>query len=194
MDLPGEKSSSLSAWVCCDGRSGGLYTCVSSEPRASADTPGWGVCRVSSWLCPSPLPTMGSFTIASSEQHQQKQNNILSFFFYFWLCWVFVAARGLSLVAASGGYSSWWCAGFSLRWLLLLHSTGSRHAGFSSCGTRALERRLSSCDAWAYLLRGMWDLPRPGLEPVCPALAGGFLTTAPPWKSQQHSFLNEVVS
>ena len=26
----------------------------------------------------------------------------------------------------------------------------------------------------------MWDLPRPGLEPVCPALAGGFLTTAPP--------------
>ena len=29
---------------------------------------------------------------------------------------------------------------------------------------------------------GMWDLPGPGLEPVCPALAGGFLTTAPPGK------------
>ena len=28
----------------------------------------------------------------------------------------------------------------------------------------------------------MWDLPRPGLEPVSPALAGGFLTTAPPGK------------
>ena len=26
----------------------------------------------------------------------------------------------------------------------------------------------------------MWDLPRPGLDPVSPALAGGFLTTAPP--------------
>ena len=25
--------------------------------------------------------------------------------FYFWLFWVFVAARGLSLVSASGGYS-----------------------------------------------------------------------------------------
>ena len=25
----------------------------------------------------------------------------------------------------------------------------------------------------------MWDLPRPGLEPITPALAGGFLTTAP---------------
>ena len=28
----------------------------------------------------------------------------------------------------------------------------------------------------------MWDLPRPGHEPVSPALAGGFLTTAPPGK------------
>ena len=25
----------------------------------------------------------------------------------------------------------------------------------------------------------MWDLPGPGLEPVSPELAGGFLTTAP---------------
>ena len=42
-------------------------------------------------------------------------SNLTSFFFffnlfiylfiYFWLCWVFVAARGLSLVAASGDYS-----------------------------------------------------------------------------------------
>ena len=30
----------------------------------------------------------------------------------------------------------------------------------------------------------MWDLPGPGLEPVSPALAGGFLTTAPPGKSR----------
>ena len=58
-------------------------------------------------------------------------------FIYFWLWWVFVAARGLSLVAVSGGYSSLRCMGFSLQWLLLLRSTGSRHAGFSSCGTRA---------------------------------------------------------
>ena len=28
----------------------------------------------------------------------------------------------------------------------------------------------------------MWDLPRPGLEPVSPALAGGFSTPAPPGK------------
>ena len=43
-------------------------------------------------------------------------------------------------------------------------------------------RRLSNCGSWAQLLRGMWDLPRPGLEPVSPALAGRFSTTAPPRK------------
>ena len=43
-------------------------------------------------------------------------------------------------------------------------------------------RRLSSCGSRAELLRGMWDLPRPGLEPVSPALAGRFSTTAPPRK------------
>ena len=51
--------------------------------------------------------------------------------------------------------------------------------GFSSCGMRALECRLSSWSTWAQLLRGMWDLPGPGLEPMSPALAGGFSTTAP---------------
>ena len=97
---------------------------------------------------------------------------------------VFVAVHGLSLVAASGGYSSLRCAGFSLWWLLLLWSMGSRRAGFSSCGLRAVERRLSSCGAWAQSLCGMWDLPRPGLESVSPALAGRFLTTAPPGKTR----------
>ena len=58
-------------------------------------------------------------------------------FIYFWLCWVFVAVHGLSLVVVGRDYSSLWCAGFSLLWLLLLLSTGSRRAGFSSCGTWA---------------------------------------------------------
>ena len=39
----------------------------------------------------------------------------------------------------------------------------------------------------------MWDLPGPGLEPMSPALAGGFLTTAPPGKSlDTDSFLNKI--
>ena len=49
---------------------------------------------------------------------------------------------------------------------------------------RLQTRRLSNCGSQAQLLRGMWDLPGPGLEPVCPALAGGFSTTAPPGKPQ----------
>ena len=47
---------------------------------------------------------------------------------------------------------------------------------------RLQTRRLSSCGSRAQLLRGMWDLTRPGLEPVSPALAGRFSTTAPPGK------------
>ena len=54
---------------------------------------------------------------------------------------------------------------------------------------RLQTRRLSSCGSRAQLLRGMWDLPRPGLEPVSPALVGGFLTTAPPGKPRG-AFIN----
>ena len=47
---------------------------------------------------------------------------------------------------------------------------------------RLLARRLSNCGSRAQLLRGMWDLPKPGLEPVSPALAGRLSTTVPPGK------------
>ena len=63
--------------------------------------------------------------------------NVFILFVYFWLHWVFIAARGLSLLAVSWGYSSLRQAGFSLQGLLLLHSTGSRSMGCSSCGTWA---------------------------------------------------------
>ena len=46
-------------------------------------------------------------------------------------------------------------------------------------------RRLSNCGSRAQPLRGMWDLPRPGLDPVSPALAGRFSTTAPPGKPKK---------
>ena len=39
----------------------------------------------------------------------------------------------------------------------------------------------------------MWDLPRPGLEPVSPALAGRFLTTVPPGKSPHPLAFSAVV-
>ena len=86
--------------------------------------------------------------------------------------------HGLSLVVASGGYSSLQCVGFSLS-----------HCGFSCCRAWALGAQASvvvahglSCSA------AMWDLPMPGFEPVSPALAGGFLTTAPPGKPLPQSY------
>ena len=47
---------------------------------------------------------------------------------------------------------------------------------------RLQTRRLSNCGSRAQLLCSMWDLPRPGPEPVSPASAGRFSTTAPPGK------------
>ena len=107
---------------------------------------------------------------------------------YFWLrCYaqafsscgeqglLFVGLRGLLVAVAS-----------------LVAEHGLQAHGLSSCGSQALECRLSSCGARAQLLCGMWDLPRPGLEPVSPALAGGFLTTAPPGKSPWKIFLLNI--
>ena len=99
-----------------------------------------------------------------------QRNAFLFFFFltflkkfiYLWLCWVFVSVQGLSLVAASGSHSSSRCAA----------SPVAEH--------RLQTRRLSNCGPRAQLLRGTWDLPRPGLEPISPAPAGRLSTTAPP--------------
>ena len=73
---------------------------------------------------------------------------------------------------------------------------------FSSCGERGpltiaaslvaghrlQTRRFSNCGSQAQLLRGMWDLPRPGLKPVSSALADRFSTTAPPGKPLSLSY------
>ena len=105
-------------------------------------------------------------------------------FFFFKLINLFMAVLGLrfctraSLVAASGGHSSSRCMDLSLSWPLVAEHW-------------LQTRRLSSCGSRAQLVRGMWDLPRPGLEPVSPALAGRFSTTAPPGKPY-HDLLHSV--
>ena len=48
----------------------------------------------------------------------------------------------------------------------------------------AVASPVAETSAWAQLLCGMWDLPRSGVEPVSPALAGGFFTTEPPGKPE----------
>ena len=57
-----------------------------------------------------------------------RKKSIFFFIIYLRLCWFFVSVRGFSPVVASGGHSSWWCAGLSLsRPLVAEHS--SRRAG-----------------------------------------------------------------
>ena len=75
------------------------------------------------------------------------------------------------------GHSSSRCAGLS------------HYRGLSCWEHRLQTRRLSSCGSRAQLLRGMWDPPRPGLEPVSPALAGRLSTTAPPGKPGFYLFM-----
>ena len=41
-------------------------------------------------------------------------------------------------------------------------------------------RGLGCCDSQAQLPLRTWDLPEPGIEPLSPALAGGFFTPGPP--------------
>ena len=65
-------------------------------------------------------------------------------FIYFWLHWVSVAARGLSLVAASGAIlrcsaRASHCSGFSCcgAWALGTQASVVVVRGLSSCGSRA---------------------------------------------------------
>lgn len=63
-------------------------------------------------------------------------------FVYFWLCQVFLAARGLSLSCGEWGLLSVACAGLSCYGAQALELEG-----FGSCGSWALELGLISCDA-----------------------------------------------
>ena len=67
-------------------------------------------------------------------------------------------------------------------WLCGMQASVVATCGLSSCGSRALEHRLSSYVSRAQLLQGMWDLLGPGIKPVSPALAGRFFSTEPPGK------------
>ena len=82
--------------------------------------------------------------VQSGSRVRRRGDFIIFYFLNFDLFYLFILAalglpcctRGLSLVVMSGGCSSLWCTGFSLRWFLLLRSMGSRHVGISSCGTQ----------------------------------------------------------
>ena len=61
------------------------------------------------------------------------------YYYYFLLSLVFIFLTNKLIYLFILGHvgSSLRCVGFSLQWLLLLWSMGSRCVGFSSCGTQA---------------------------------------------------------
>ena len=130
--------------ACWNGRGRLCSICIFSsssltEPSLSFYFPQGAVLT----LVPRQIPSNQCMTFPWWATTQDGPIRLRGGFLFFWLRWVFAAVRGLSLVAVSGCYSSLLCAGFSLQWLLLLWSTGSRRVGFSSCGSWALEHRLS---------------------------------------------------
>ena len=98
------------------------------------------------------------------------------FFFKFYLFILFMAVLGLRFCARA-------LSSCGKRGPLFMAVRGPLTVAASLVAEHRLQtRRLSSCGSRAQLLRGMWDLPRPGLERVSPALAGRLSTTAPPGK------------
>ena len=106
-------------------------------------------------------------------------SSFLSFFFFLLInlfIYLFLAVLGLRFCARA--FSS--C---SKRGPLFIMVRRPLTVAASPVAEHRLQtRRLSSCGSRAQLLRGTWDPPRPGLELVSPALAGGPSTTAPPGK------------
>ena len=92
------------------------------------------------------------------------------------------------LLSSCGVWASH-CGGFSCcrAWALEYTALVVAACGLRSCGSRAPEHRLSSCGARAHLPHSMWDLPRPGTEPMSLALVGRFLSTLPPGKAHMFS-------
>ena len=98
----------------------------------------------------------------------------------FWLCWVFVAVHGFLIV-----------------WLLLLRSTGSRCAGFSSCGTQAQQlwpvgSRAQAQYLWCTGLVVPWHVesPRTMARTLVPFIGRQILNHCTTRKAPGNLFLN----
>ena len=110
---------------------------------------------------------------------------ILNLFFFFFNLFIYLFLAVLSLRFCARAFSS--CGE---RVTLFIAVRGPLTIAASLFAEHGLQtRRLSRCGSRAQSLHGMWDLPRPGLEPVFSALAGRLSTTAPPGKPNIKSFV-----
>ena len=63
-------------------------------------------------------------------------------------------------------------------------------AGFSHGSSHAPEHRLNSCGTWAWLLHGMWDFPRSGINLPVFCTGSEFFTTETSRKHRMPGFKN----
>ena len=92
--------------------------------------------------------------------------------------------RGSSLAAVCGPLPAE-AALVSTRELSGVRTSAVPARGLRDDGSGALDHRLSSRDAQAWLLRGKCGFSGSELQPTSPALAGGFFTPEPPRKPLQ---------
>ena len=108
-----------------------------------------------------------------------KNKKVFFFFFLIIFIYLFMAVLGLRFCARAFSSCGKWGP-------LFIAARGPLTIAASPVAEHRLQtRRLSNCGSRAQSLRGTRDPPRPGLEPVCPALAGRFPTTAPPGKPKR---------
>ena len=107
--------------------------------------------------------------------------------------YLFLAALGLHCCAwAFSSCGEWGLLFVAVHGLLIVVASLVVEHGLQAHRLQQLWHAVSVVVAHGLkLLRGMWDLPGPGHEPLSPALAGRILTTAPPGKSQERYFRTE---
>ena len=106
-------------------------------------------------------------------------------FFFFFLIYLIFGCVGSSFLCE--GFLQLWQAGATL------HRDARASRGLSCCGAQAPDAQaqqlwLKGPAAPRHAGCRMRDPPRPGFEPVCPALAGRLSATAPPGKPERKLF------
>ena len=118
------------------------------------------------------------------EGHRDEEVNHISSFLKTGNCHLLTLAwrEVRSLIFLKNVYLFIFLAALGLRCRLQTFSScnplASHFSGLSCCRAWATEHTgFCSCGAQAWLACDMWNLPQPGVEPMSPALAGGFWTT-----------------
>ena len=123
------------------------------------------------WKCRTFFKIVISFPWAIYSEEGLLHHMVVLFLFYCILKKTFFILGCVGSSSLCEGPLQLWRAGATLH----RSERAPHYRDLSCCGAQAP-------DAQAQPLRSMWDPPRPGLEPVSPALAGRFSTTATPGK------------